>query len=342
MAIELKQQLRLSQQLVMTPQLQQAIKLLQLNQLELADLVQDELQENPCLEEDDRDEATPAERSDETPQESSAEEGAGELETAGDGGEAEPDAGLAEVAADLDAMGDDQPPSNTEADVTEAPSDADKIADVEWDDYMDSHPLTGLDSRGLGDDDNRPSIEATLTQSPNLAEHLNWQIQLSDFDEAEVAIAEWIIGNLDEKGYLSATVDELARQADCTPEAVEAVLFRIQQLDPYGVAARDLRECLMLQINMLNLSNPLVSEIVEDHIELLQKRDLQEVGSTSRFEHRRSLCRGARDRQFGAPTGTCIWGRRAGLHHSRYLRLQGGGRVPYSAERRWAPTSQGQ
>jgi RNA polymerase sigma-54 factor len=277
MAIELKQQLRLSQQLVMTPQLQQAIKLLQLNQLELADLVQDELQENPCLEEDDRDEATPAERSDETPQESSAEEGAGELETAGDGGEAEPDAGLAEVAADLDAMGDDQPPSNTEADVTEAPSDADKIADVEWDDYMDSHPLTGLDSRGLGDDDNRPSIEATLTQSPNLAEHLNWQIQLSDFDEAEVAIAEWIIGNLDEKGYLSATVDELARQADCTPEAVEAVLFRIQQLDPYGVAARDLRECLMLQINMLNLSNPLVSEIVEDHIELLQKRDLKKL-----------------------------------------------------------------
>ena len=185
MAIELKQQLRISQQLVMTPQLQQAIKLLQLNQLELVNLVQDELQENPCLEEDERDEATAAERSDETPEKPSSEEVSAEIEASAEAAEVEVGTELAEAAADLEAVGNESLPNEGDAENVEPPSAADKIADVEWDDYMDSHPLTGLESRGVGDDDGRPSIEATLTRSPNLAEHLSWQIQLSDFSEEE-------------------------------------------------------------------------------------------------------------------------------------------------------------
>jgi RNA polymerase sigma-54 factor len=268
MALELKQQLRISQQLVMTPQLQQAIKLLQLNQLELVDLVQDELQENPCLEEDEREEATAAERSDETPEQASPEEASPEMEASAE---------LAEVAADLDSAGADALPSDGEAENVEPPSDADKIADVEWDDYMDSHPLTGLESRGVGDDDNRPSVEATLTRSPNLAEHLSWQIQLSDFSEEEVAVAEWITGNLDEKGYLGATVEEIAQQAKCQVDEVEAVLGRVQLLDPVGVAARDLRECLMIQIKLQRSPNLMALQIVEEHMDLLQKRDFKKL-----------------------------------------------------------------
>lgn len=279
MAIELKQQLRISQQLVMTPQLQQAIKLLQLNQQELVDLVQDELQENPCLEEDDREEATAGERSDETPEQVRAEDEAREpvAESEAEATATETDRELRELSADLDAASDEPAPPSADSEVTESPSDADKIADVQWDDYMESNPLTGLEGRGKGDDDNRPSIEASLTRAPNLAEHLNWQIQLSDFSVEEVAIAEWIIGNLDEKGYLGATVEEVALQAQADASAVEAVLLKIQQLDPAGVAARNLRECLLIQLRMLNPSNSLVLQMVQDHMDLLQRRDFKKL-----------------------------------------------------------------
>ena len=276
MAIELKQQLRISQQLVMTPQLQQAIKLLQLNQQELVDLVQEELQENPCLEEDDREEATAGELSDQTPDPVSEEVG-GDGDSAAEIAALESDQGSADLAGTLEGQMDEAAQAASEGEASESPTVADKIADVQWDDYMDSHPLTGLEGGGQGGEDSRPSIEATLTRAPNLAEHLEWQINLADFDAEEIAIAEWIIGNLDEKGYLNATVEEIATEAGASTEQAEAVLEKIQQLDPAGVAARDLRECLVIQIRLLRLSNPLVLRIVGDHIDLLQKRDFKRI-----------------------------------------------------------------
>jgi len=254
MAIELRQQLRLSQQLVMTPQLQQAIKLLQLNRQELTSLIEQELQENPVLEEMEGEERTAAEVSDETPGEESASEMT-----------ADPDVGDAETA-----QADAATPDATD----EAPSDADKIADVEWDDYMDNYPQTGLENR-VASDDGRPSLEATLTRRPSLSEHLAWQIQLSDFDPDEVAVSQWIIGNLDDDGYLEATIEELARQAGAEEELVARTLAKIQQLDPAGVAAADLRECLLVQIDFLEIDNPLVRKIVDLQLDLLLKRDFR-------------------------------------------------------------------
>ena len=245
MALELRQTVGLSQQLVMTPQLQQAIKLLQLNRLELVSLVQQELQENPVLEENEGgEEPTPGEVSDSTPGE--------------DTGEApDPDVPVAEAesASDND------------------PSDAEKIADVEWENYMDAYPQTGMETRG--GDDERPSLEATLTRRPTLSEHLEWQIQLSDFSEAESATAHWIIGNLDEIGFLRASVEEVARQSGAPEELVAATLAKVHQLDPPGVAARDLRECLMLQIAAVGIKDPLVIDIVDLHLDLLRKRDFR-------------------------------------------------------------------
>ena len=261
MAIELRQQLRLSQQLVMTPQLQQAIKLLQLNRQELTSLIEQELQENPVLEEMEGDERTAAEVSDETP----GEESVGEAAEAASEMAGESDAG------DLDAM----PADGAGADASdEAPSDADKIADVEWDDYMDNYPQTGLESR-VQSDDGRPSIEATLTRRPSLSDHLAWQIQLSDFDKDEVAVSQWIIGNLDDDGYLKATIEELVRQAGAEGELVERTLAKIQQLDPAGVATPDLRQCLLVQIEFLEIENPLVRKIVDLHLDMLLKRDFR-------------------------------------------------------------------
>jgi len=255
MAIELKQQLRLSQQLVMTPQLQQAIKLLQLNRLELLGLVQQELQENPVLEESEGDEETPAEASDATP---------------GADGEAPPDS---DGAAQAEAGSENEPGEGPDASETSDPSDADKIADIEWDNYMESNPQTGL--QRVGEDDERRSLEATLTRRPSLADHLDWQLQLSEFSEAEREAARWIIGNLDDNGFLCSSTEDVARQSGIAGEIVEASLAKVQLFDPNGVGARDLRECLMIQIDALNIEEPLVRKIVDEHMALLQKRDFR-------------------------------------------------------------------
>jgi RNA polymerase sigma-54 factor len=262
MALELKQQLRLSQQLVMTPQLQQAIKLLQLNQLELVNVVQQELQENPVLEELDGEEETQAERADASPE--------GEYDSPEASTTSEGEAAAESAVDDRVESLDDPPISGDEA----APSDADKIADIEWESYLESNPMTGLEQRGAGDDE-RPSIEATYARRPTLAEHLEWQLQVTDLDEASVEIAQWIIGNVDDRGFLRSTVEELARQANVAEADVERVLTAIQALDPIGVAARDLRECLLLQIDSLKMDNDLVRAIVDGHLDLLQKRDFR-------------------------------------------------------------------
>ena len=242
MALEIKQQLRLSQQLVMTPQLQQAIKLLQLSRLELADLVQQEMQENPVLEET-------LESEEDLPR-----------EVAADSHDAE--APTAEAAADV--------PENREA------SDAEKIADIDWQSYAEAYPQTGFQGE-MREDDERRSLEGTLTRRETLAEHLEWQLQLSETDEAERVAATWIIGNLDDDGYLRADLDEIARRSGVPLEVVERALRKIQLFDPAGVAARDLRECLLLQIDALKIDAPLVRTLVESHLEALQKRDFRGI-----------------------------------------------------------------
>jgi RNA polymerase sigma-54 factor len=251
-AIELKQQLKLSQQLVMTPQLQQAIKLLQLNRIELVGLVQQELQENPVLEEVMEGEET---------------EGAQGEERSADAG-----AEIDVPAADLD------PAASPVAESVEAdrePTDAEKVADVEWQDYMDSHPQTGI--RDAGGDDDRPSFEATMTRRPTLAEHLEWQLQLSSLPVEEQVAANVIIGNLDDRGYLCSTIDELARQAGVSEQTVERTLAKVHELDPAGVAARDLKECLGIQMRALEIDDPLVDRIIAECLDRLIKRDFRGV-----------------------------------------------------------------
>jgi len=253
MALELKQQLRLSQQLVMTPQLQQAIKLLQLNRLELVGLVQQELEENPVLEEfvevDDEGEAPveeydPAQESQPSASENSP---------------------LDEVAA-ADAQKS-----------SEELTDAEKIADWEWEDYLNSSPQSSQVSGGV---DERPSIDATLTRRDTLAEHLEWQLQLTELPIEEDVAARFIIGNLDDRGYLQATVSELARQCGMSEATVELALARIQALDPVGVGARDLRECLLLQARVLKIDDPLVLRILDECIDALINRDFRGVART--------------------------------------------------------------
>jgi RNA polymerase sigma-54 factor len=296
-AIELKLQLKMSQQLVMTPQLQQAIKLLQLNRLELVNVVRDELNENPVLEEfEGDDDPTPGEIADMTPGEERGEaEASGDADPAAaeleglpddfvkslDGTTPEPGADAAAPAETPEGPGatadtaEVSPTAEAEAAASDAEaSNEEKIADIEWENYMDANPQTGLATSNREDEQQRV-LEATLTRRPTLAEHLEWQLQLSVFTDAEREAARWIIGNLDDDGYLQASVEDVSRQSGVDIEEVESALGLVQKLDPTGVAARDLRECLTLQLDALEVKNALVNRIVRDHFDLLTKRDFR-------------------------------------------------------------------
>src|SRR5499427_5327750 len=244
MALEIRQVQKLTQQLVMTPQLQQAIKLLQLSRLELQEMISQELQENPALEEGATDEAE-----------------AGEQQRA----EVPPEG--VEPAA--------EPVINREI------SAVDKIGTLDWQEYLDTHSNSihgSLTAEATGDDgDSPPSWENSLTKKSSLEDHLIWQLRLSKISEREENIGFYIIGNLDENGYLALSSEELCRATESSPKEVENVLKRIQFFDPVGVAARDLRECLLVQLESLQLGDSLAARIISDYLNYLESKRYEKM-----------------------------------------------------------------
>ena len=238
MAIEMRQQMKLTQQLVMTPQLQQAIKLLQLSRLELQDLVQQELEENPILEET-------------VEQESLKEAEQVEIQ------EREP-----ETLKEGDSF-------------KEVTAGSDTIKEMDWDSYLDGYNYSSGEQ--YSDDEDRPSFENLLTKKGTLADHLMWQLNLSKFEEEDIGIAVEIIGNIDEDGYLRTTVEDIARSYESSDETVERVLKRVQDFDPPGVAARDLRECLLIQVQQLGMQGGVVDQILRDHLKDLETRRYKQI-----------------------------------------------------------------
>jgi RNA polymerase sigma-54 factor len=241
MALELRQSLKLSQQLVMTPQLQQAIKLLQLSRLELQQAVREELEVNPALEE--------------------VVEGSSEAQAETEG---------------------ESSPSVAESDRPEAPESApakELIDRIDWNYYFgDSAPASG--SRGERDreeEDGRPYYENLLTRSPSLAEYLQVQINLSNVDPSVIEIVPYLIGNLDENGYLKVSAEETADALEKTLEEVEQAIAKIQTLDPAGVGARDLRECLLIQAREKGEEFSLPLKILTDHFDHFTRGDVAGV-----------------------------------------------------------------
>lgn len=213
-------QLRLGQQLTMTPQLQQAIRLLQLSTLDLHQEIQEALDSNLMLETDD---------------------------------EAEPMA----VAAVAEAQEHDRAESDAERELApeNLPMPDELPVDSDWSDHFDTY----LPSGGGGDDGSDFDLFAQQTRAPSLHDHLNWQLNLSRLEGNDLAIATAIVDGIDADGYLRASPEEiLAAVADdeIGIDEVLAVLHRIQSLDPAGVGARDLRECLLLQLLQLPADTP--------------------------------------------------------------------------------------
>jgi RNA polymerase sigma-54 factor len=223
MSFELKQNLKLTQQLIMTPQLQQSIKLLQLSRLELVAAINKELEENPLLEERNYD----------------------------DDADGEITPGINDIKPELITK--------------EITGEGDGRDDFDWDGYLeDFGPVGGTYSQ---EDIEAPSLENVLTKTGTLTDHLRWQLNLSHFTEKEKRVGEQIIGNLDNNGYLVASLDEIASIENEEKGFVEAVLEKVQEFDPPGVAARDLKECLLNQIRLLDISSNLLGKIIEEHLD---------------------------------------------------------------------------
>ncbi len=242
--IRITQNLKLHQQLVMTPQLRQAIKILQVSRAELETLIDAELTENPVLEE-----KLEEERADDVPTVDGLE------------GPTPADEWQAESPAD--------PPEGEAA----------SIDQIDWKEFAETYANDLHGGTGSGasdeDEDRRPALENMLVKRPQLADHLVWQLRLSDLSDADKEIGGLIIGSLDADGYLTLSVEEIAFLANVWPHtaAVERVLHRIQDFDPPGVAARDLPECLLIQLRQLGFpEDSLPARIVREHLGMLESR----------------------------------------------------------------------
>jgi len=242
---------RMSQRVVMTPLLQQAIQLLQLSTLELEQVVRKELEENPLLEE------IPAEN----PETAEA--------TAASTSTTDPSA-PAEAPPAPEAP--EQPSKETSSVDGERADDLPfDLSSAIFDDHGDERTPVSMEER-----DELP-FENLGRSDTSLTEHLMEQLRLSGADKGVLRIGEAIIGNLDEDGYLRADVGEIAAGMGCSAEAVEAALKRIQVFDPPGVAARSVQECLLLQLTADAEPDPVSVEIVEKHFEDLERRRYAEI-----------------------------------------------------------------
>lgn len=240
MAMEMKLNFKQEMRLVPTPMLQQAIKLLQLSRLELAQVVHQEMVENPILEEI-LEEEEELEQKQENPEDPS-----------------------------LDSIGQIQedPPSEKESDPLEYEQD--------WDNYIQDNLSQGSSADNYTE---KPSIEATYKKEPTLADHLMWQLNLSVDEDLDKFIGSSIIGNIQNDGYFIAELEEIAEISQASEEDVLRVLNIIQTFEPTGVGARTLKECLLNQAKALPERLTLVEKLIENHLERLNERYYQKIAS---------------------------------------------------------------
>ena len=241
MALEQRLSVRMSQRLIMTPSLQQAIKLLQMSKLELVDEIQQELNENPVLEEA-LEEGPAAERTENEP---TPAEAAGKAETA-------------------------------DAETSEAET-VDPFEHIDYESYFQDVEGTYVPRTPIETGEALPSFENTLAEKQDLAGHLIWQLDMSASTDRDKEIGRAIIGNLNEDGYLRASVPELQEMGGYSPEEIRSTLEMIQGFDPVGVACYDLIECLTVQLRHLGEEGSAAETIVKFHMDKLQNRRYKEL-----------------------------------------------------------------
>ncbi len=234
MAMQLKTSLKLSQQLRMTPQLQQAIKLLQLSRLELEGAIRKELDENPVLEEF---------------QDSTEDE-------------------VATKTLESESTGAQEVPDSPES---QAGADPRQQEEFEWENYLDSNykPPQGVS----GGTEEIMNYENLISTSTSLHDHLMWQVGLGGFNEEEQTTLAVLISYVDEDGYIKTPLAEIASEEDMALEELESMLPFLHEFDPAGVGARDLKECLLVQAKHLEEDTNDLVKLLNDHIKDLEKKN---------------------------------------------------------------------
>jgi RNA polymerase sigma-54 factor len=283
-------QLKVAQKQILTPGLVQMVTVLQLNRLELKEMITQEIVKNPVLEESSEEpgEEVTAEEllplleaehvvdaADKQILEMAVLNGANSLDgSAGDvaiNGTLFPDAEESAAAIaepDLNAPIDPLAP--------ETPAVTDPFDEIDFGSFFDDYLDPGYKSPA-SESVEKPSFETFLSAPVTLGDHLRSQLSVSLISEELRNAAESIIGNLDEDGYLSASLDEIATVGEHKPEQVEEALRVVQSLDPAGVGARNLRECLLLQIESINGKGGVAWQIVTSHLRLLETRQFKEL-----------------------------------------------------------------
>ncbi|NQT56813.1 MAG: RNA polymerase factor sigma-54 [Desulfobacteraceae bacterium] len=238
MALELKQSPIMAQQLIMTPQLQQAIKLLQLSRIELVEAINEELEENPLLEEQSKDESEEDSKTD-----------------------------------DERDVSEQDIPEIPEVTIEEHARD-----DVDWESYLSEYntewAAPSYEERDL------PSIGSITAAKTNLYSHLMWQLNMKSFDEEQKEVSVHIIGNLDEDGYLDIPLEEISQITGSPLEKVSETLRKIQNLDPVGVAARDMQESLLIQARFQGLEGTICEKIIMNHLKDLEGKRLDRLAKS--------------------------------------------------------------
>ena len=273
---------KLSQRMVLTPQLRQRIEMLQMTTLELSELIQQEMVENPILEEVQSDEEFEeisekildqnADGNDETYENGAEKDFTIDLETAesftpempGENGFDE------QGAADFEGESDE---FSTEK------SDAFDEVDYgrEFQDYLDP----GYKTQEIEFKDDAPSFDQFLSRSATLTEHLEWQLNLQQISEALEDAAVCVVGNLDEDGRLIASNEEIAEMCGHPVELVEKARRVVMQLEPVGCGARDVKECLLAQLEANGEVESLATDLVKNHLEDLQPHRLQHLSKNT-------------------------------------------------------------
>ena len=237
MELGLQQNLTLTQQLVMTPQLQQAIKLLQLSRIELAEMIQQEMEQNPALEESIADDTT--------------------------------DKSI--TAQEIETEESEKEPAVKEVTIEEKVN-----TDIDWENYINEYNSTGR-IYTESEHTEAPNFEAFTSERPTLDAHLKWQLMLHGMEGHREEIGHLIIGNLNRDGYLCASVEELAEESGNEAETVEEVLSVLQTFDPPGVCARDLTETLLIQVRQLGIKDGIIPDIINHHLKNLENRNSKKI-----------------------------------------------------------------
>jgi RNA polymerase sigma-54 factor len=237
MELGLQQSLILTQQLVMTPQLQQAIKLLQLSRLELAEMIQQEMEQNPALEESAIDELS--------------------------------DKNITALESKTETLEKETP-------IKEITIEEKIRTDTDWENYIHEYNSTGR-VYTESENTEAPNYEAFTSEKKTLKDHLQWQLGLYGLSEQQEKIGIMMIGNLNKDGYLCSDVEEIAQACSAEIEIVENVLSVLQTFDPPGICARDLCETLLIQVRQLGIDNPIITEIIKYHLKNLENRNSKKI-----------------------------------------------------------------